>query len=280
MDNCTPDCRKSDKQSFNNNYVNYVFCKKCSMLFRKDIKAHKNKVLSFEKFNRNFDEVINTDYYKDQVKENKSIIKKIIKITKKKPENILDYGCGYGAFMFAAKDLNLNVSGYDINENFTNNLIKYFETFKSNEDLLCQNNRKKYDLIFCRKVLTLSSNIYEDFQNFDKLLNQNGYLIIMDQVKNFSKYKSMLSLNNNNNTLLLTIQTLKYFANNFYMNVSFLNNDFGDVLIIFKKSERKNLTPNISINSLKVFEKFSFIFFSLFKLKNIFKKIYYYFRHQ
>ena len=182
--------------------------------------------------------------------------------------------------MFAAKDLNLNVSGYDINENFTNNLIKYFETFKSNEDLLCQNNRKKYDLIFCRKVLTLSSNIYEDFQNFDKLLNQNGYLIIMDQVKNFSKYKSMLSLNNNNNTLLLTIQTLKYFANNFYMNVSFLNNDFGDVLIIFKKSERKNLTPNISINSLKVFEKFSFIFFSLFKLKNIFKKIYYYFRHQ
>jgi len=247
MDNCTPDCRKSDKQSFNNNYVDFVFCKKCSMLFRKDIKEHKKNVLSFAKFNKNFDEVINTDYYKEQVKENISIIKKIIKITKKNPKNILDYGCGYGAFMFAAKELNLNISGYDINENFTNNLIKYFETFKSDEDLLRQNNHNKYDLIFCRKVLTLSSNIYEDFMNFDKLLNQNGYLIIMDQVKNFSKYKSMISEHNDNNTLLLTIQTLKYFANNFYMNVSYLNNDFGDVLIIFEKSERKNLTPNISI---------------------------------
>ena len=276
---CTPDCKSSDILLINNKYEDLIFCKNCSLLYKKNLEEHKNKVLQFDKFNKDVKQVIETNYYKKQISENRSIIKKILNITKKDPNKILDYGCGYGVFMFAAKELRFTVNGYDINRNFTENLADYFETFKSETDLLDENNLKQYDLIYCRKVLTLSSNMYKDFSNFNDLLSSNGYLVVMDQVKNLSKYKSIISQNNNNNTLLLTTQTLKFYANIFQLSAKYINNDFGDIFIIFEKNNKIYKNDKISIETLKSFEKFSFIFLFLSKIKKIIQKIYYSFKN-
>ena len=274
---CSPECNSSDILIINNGHEDLIFCKNCSLLQKKELENYKNKVIQLDKFNKDVKQVIEEDYFKKQIIENKSILNKILSITKKDPTKILDYGCGYGVFMFAAKELGFTANGYDININFTENLANYFVTFKSEIDLLNNNNLKKYDLIFCRKVLTLSSNIYKDFSNFNDLLSSNGYLVIMDQVKNFSKYKSLFSLNQPN-TLLLTIQTLKFYGNIFQLNVKFLKNDFGDILLIFKRGNKNYQNNKISIETIKTFEKFSFIFLFLSKIKNIFKKIYYLFK--
>ena len=82
--NCCPDSRSTDKITYNNKFEDFIFCRECSLLFRKDILDHKKKVLLFDKFNKNVNEVINSDYYKTQIAENKSIINKILSITKKK----------------------------------------------------------------------------------------------------------------------------------------------------------------------------------------------------
>ena len=274
---CSPACKSSDILIINNKYEDLIFCKNCSLLKKKNLEDHKNKVILLDKFNKDVKQVIETDYFKEQISENRSIIRKISSITKKNPTKILDYGCGYGVFMFAAKELGFTVNGYDINKNFTANLANYFETFKSEIDLLNNDNLKKYDLIFCRKVLTLSSNIYKDFSNFNDLLSSNGYLVIMDQVKNFSKYKSIIT-KNNPNTLLLAVETLKFYANIFQLNAKYIKNDFGDIFIIFERNNKNYKNNRISIETLKNLEKFSFIFLFLSKIKKIVQKIYYLFK--
>ena len=274
----SPECKSSDILVFKNKYQELLFCKNCSLLYKKNIKELKKEVLLMGKFNKDLKQTIETDHFKKQISENRSIIKKILIIIKKNPTKILDYGCGYGAFMFAAKELGFTVNGYDINKNFTENLSNYFETFKSETDLLNNQNSKKYDLIFCRKVLNLSSNIYKDFSNFNDLLSSNGHLVIMDQVKNLSKHKSMISKNDTNCTLLVTVETLKFYANIFQLNVKYIKNDFGDLFIIFEKSNKNYKVNKISIETLKNLEKFSFIFLFLSKIKNIIQKIYYLFK--
>ena len=274
---CSPKCSSSDIFIFNNGYENLIFCKNCSLLKKKDLENHKDRVLALDKFNKDVKQIIETDYYKKQIAENRSIIKKILRITKKNPTKILDYGCGYGSFVFAGKELGFTTSGYDINKNFTENLSHYFKTFKSENALLNDNNLGKYDLIFCRKVLTLSSNIYKDFSNFNDLLSSSGCLVVMDQVKNISKYKTIITLDDNN-TLLLTIETLKFYANIFKLSVKYLKNDFGDIFIIFERNNKKYLNDKISIKTLENLEKLNFIFLFLSNIKRLFKKIYYGFK--
>ncbi len=276
---CSPVCKSSDILIINNQFEDLLFCKNCSLLQKKNLGEHKNKVLLFDKFNKNVSQVIKTDYYKKQISENKSILKKIINKTKKKPNKILDYGCGYGEFMFAAMELGSLASGYDINRNFTESLANYFKTYKSEKDLLDKDNFKKYDLVFCRKVLTLSSNIYKDFCNFNDLLSSEGYLVIMDQVKNFSKYKSMITQNDTNNSLLLTVETLKFYADVFNFETHYMKNDFGDVLIIFKRKTKNYKNKRISINTLKNLERLSFVFLFLSKIKRSIQKIYYWLKN-
>ena len=285
QNSCSPLCKSPDILIFNNKYEDLIFCKNCSLLYKKNLEEHKHKVILFQKFNKDVKQVIETDYYKEQISENRSIIKKILNIIKKKPNKILDYGCGYGVFMFAAKELGFTANGYDINKNFTENLANYFQTFKSEIDLLNNENLKKYDLIFCRKVLTLSSSIYEDFSNFNELLSSNGYLVIMDQVKNFSKYKSMISQNNTNNTLLLTIEALQFYANAFDLRTEYIKNNFGDVFIVFeRKKYEKNIKDEkykdskISIETLQNLERCGFIFLFISNLINNIKKIFYLFQ--
>ncbi len=274
---CSPKCNSADIIIFNNKYENLIFCRNCSLLKKKDLENHKDRVLALDKFNKDVKQIIETDYYKKQISENRSIIKKILRITKKNPTKILDYGCGYGSFVFAGKELGFTTSGYDINKNFTENLSHYFETFKSENALLNDNNLGKYDLIFCRKVLTLSSNIYKDFSNFNDLLSSSGCLVVMDQVKNISKYKTIITLDNNN-TLLLTIEALKFYANIFKLSTKYLKNDFGDMFIIFERNNKKYLNDKISIKTLENLEKLNFIFLFLSKIKKLSKKIYYGFK--
>lgn len=269
--NCSPSCNSSDKIVFNNKFEELEFCKNCSLLKKKDLINQKNRVNQLEKFNKDVSHVTQSEYFKTQIIENKSIIRKILSLTKKKPNKILDYGCGYGVFMFASKDLEFEVSGYDINPNFTENLNDKFETFKSEHELLNKENLKKFDLIICRKVLQLSKNLYDDFDNFNSLLSQSGHLVIMDQVKNYSKYKSIISENIPSHSHLLTIQTLNFYANTFKLNTKYLKNDFGDLMIIFERKNKKYTNRRISIKTLQIFEKLSFVFLITYKIKMFFK---------
>lgn len=275
---CSPLCNPSKILSFNNGYENLIFCGTCSLLKKED-KSLELKVINLPKFNYDVEEFISTQSYKNQILECKSQLKKIFSITKTKKNKALDFGCGYGSFMFACKDLGLTVHGYDINKNFTENLAKYFKTFDSKKNLLNQDNINGCDIIFCRQVLNLSPNVYNDFKIFDQLLSSSGVLVILDHVKNFSKYKSIIT-QNNNNTVLLTTQSIEFYANNFGLKKIYLKNDFGDMFSIFMRSQKIDYKGKISLNLLIKLEKFSFFFMFLSKFKQVIKNIYYGFKNK
>ena len=93
----------------------------------------------------------------------------------------------------------------------------------------------------------------------------------MDQVKNNSKYKSIISENMPSHSHLLTIQTLEFYANIFKLNTKYLKNDFGDLIIIFERKNKKYTNKRISIKTLQIFEKLSFVFLIAYKIKMFFK---------
>jgi len=74
---CSPKCSSSDIFIFNNRYENLIFCRNCSLLKKTNLLNQKKKVISLKKFNRDVEQEINTDYFKKQILENKSIVKKI-----------------------------------------------------------------------------------------------------------------------------------------------------------------------------------------------------------
>lgn len=271
---CSPFCSSSKISKFYNGYEHLQYCENCSLLIKKNDKNYlEKKVINLEKFNKNVNDVITTKYYKKQIIECENQLKKIIKISKRNPKKILDYGCGYGSFLFACKNLNFSVEGYDINTNFTSNFKKFFVTIDSKTDLL-KNKKKKYDLIFCRKVLNLTPNLYEDFNTFDQILHDDGVLVVLDQVKNLSKHKSILT-QNNNNTLLLSKQSLEYYASKFNLKLIYFKNDFGDAFIIFKKIEKKiHYDGKMTLNGMLITEKYSKIFLILSNIKNFIKNIF------
>ena len=275
--NCSPLCDPLEFEVYNNGYEDLLYCKTCSLLHKTNAENLKKKVIGLEKFNLNVEEIISKDVYKKNISECKSQIYKIINVAHIEPKKILDFGCGYGSFMFGCKELGYDVEGYDININFTNSLKKYFPTFNSTQDLLNQNRKNSYDLIFCRKVLNLTPNLYLDFLMFDKLLSNTGVLVILDHVKNLSKYKSIIT-QDNNNTVLLTKQSLQFYASNFELKTLFFQNDFGDIFMILKKDKNVKFNNKISLKTLKNIEKLSFFFMFLSKIKNIIKTIYHVFK--
>ena len=122
--------------------------------------------------------------------------------------------------------------------------------------------------------MNLTPNLYEDFNTFDQILHDDGVLVVLDQVKNLSKHKSILT-QNNNNTLLLSKQSLEYYASKFNLKLIYFKNDFGDAFIIFKKIEKKiHYDGKMTLNSMLITEKYSKIFLILSNIKNFIKNIF------
>ena len=63
--------------------------------------------------------------------------------------------------------------------------------------------------------MNLSPNVEEDFFFIlSKILKNKGYVILLEQVKDFSRYESF-PIKINNNTHVITINSIKYFADKF-----------------------------------------------------------------
>ena len=85
---CSPECNSSDILIINNGHEDLIFCKNCSLLQKKELENYKNKVIQLDKFNKDVKQVIEEDYFKKQIIENKSILNKILSITRKNPTKI------------------------------------------------------------------------------------------------------------------------------------------------------------------------------------------------
>ena len=85
----------------------------------------------------------------------------------------------------------------------------------------------------------------------------------------------MITQNDTNSSLLLTVETLKFYAGVFNFETHYIKNDFGDVLIIFERKTKNYKNKRISINTLKNLERLRFIFLFLSKIKRMIQKIYY-----
>ena len=127
--------------------------------------------------------------------------------------------------------------------------------------------------------MNLSPNVEEDFFILSKILKNKGHLILVDQVKDFSRYESF-PIKRNNNTHVITINSIKYFADKFGFKIKKINNSFGDITCFLQKDknvrkyrEYANFTPWVYY----FYEKYKYIFdltYSvIFELKKIVKKL-------
>jgi hypothetical protein len=60
----SPECKSSDILVFKNKYEELLFCKNYSLLYKKNIKELKKRVLLMRKFNNDLKKVIESDYFK------------------------------------------------------------------------------------------------------------------------------------------------------------------------------------------------------------------------
>ena len=190
------------------------------------------------------------------------MLKKTIEKIQKKPKNLLDFGCGYGSMLYAAKRLNIKPYAYDINMHLLNFFKQHFSVITEKKKLISKKNF--FDVIVVNKVLNLSPNIEEDFSIFKNILKTNGFLVLIEQVKDFSRYKTSMT-KKNNNTHLLTVKSIKFFSNKFNLKIIYLKNFFGDVFCLLQKTNqyqnKKIAKANIiSLLLYQLHEKIAFFY--------------------
>lgn len=275
--------KKSNFKIFSRFPVCLKVCQICYLISSdKNEKKKIDEVTSLKKFN----EIKKFQYSSEKINNEIIFIKKIfniLNIEKRKDLKILDYGCGYGSLLEGLDRENLNGYGFDINQFFYSNLKDKYKMFNDTNDIL--NSHLKFDLIILRKVLNLSPNINKDYEFLKKVLNNNGHIVILDQVQEFNKYMyDNLYFRKKNNTYLLTLESLVKLGKFFNLIPIFQKNRFGDILLIFKNIN-ENKKKEVKVNSIFLYSiKIKlYIFFGLFFFiinfimtfcKNFFKKIF------
>lgn len=100
---------------------------------------------------------------------------------------ILEAGCGSGAFGMRIKNLNpqLEITGIDINQKLIN--IASNSRIYKKDKIICGNlesksmfRKNEFDTIICPYVVHHFPDIHSIFYNFDYWLKPSGYLIILD----------------------------------------------------------------------------------------------------
>ena len=255
-------------------YPNHLkVCDKCLLIF-KHYKNPVKHVTSLKKFNdKKFFNISN-----EEIKSEIKLINKFLKILNIKDKiEVLDYGCGYGSFLEALKRKKIKGYGYDVNKFFYKNLNYKYNMFRERKKI--EKSNKKFDIIFLRKVLNLSSNIIEDFIFFKKILKKNGHLIILDQVTEYNKfaYSSLYFKKKSNNTYLLSLESLIKIAKSFHLKIIKKNNFFGNIELILKNIDlgtsnfiKENKLYNFKVKmKIHLYSGFMFIFF--YKILNYLK---------
>ena len=272
-------CKKKNFYFSRTASPHYIFCKQCGIFFKKNTYKEKlNHTKNLKKFHLNVEQKIKSDEYLNRIEIDKFLINKFIKVTGHTPKKLLDYGCGYGSMLFAAQNLKISVVvGYDINGYLLKSLKKKFLVIKKKSELIRK--KKKFDCVIINKVLNLSPNVEEDFFILSKILKNKGYVILLEQVKDFSRYESF-PIKINNNTHVITINSIKYFADKFGFKIKKISNRFGDIACFLQKDknvrkyrESANFTPRIYYFYEKYKYIFNFMYIIIFELKKIVKKI-------
>ncbi|MEN2280722.1 class I SAM-dependent methyltransferase [Algoriphagus sp. SE2] len=155
-------------------------CQKCSLLFTNP-RPKENKIGPYYDF---------SEYYSHE-KNNKSITqiiyklvreytvsKKVKLITELKGEGkILDYGCGTGEFLQAAKNKGWKVNGVEPTEKARNQANTILENAIV-EDIDLIGDKKKYDIISLFHVLEHIHRLRKTVKKILKHLKSDGYIII------------------------------------------------------------------------------------------------------
>lgn len=116
-----------------------------------------------------------------------------------KKGKMLDYGCGAGRFMIAAKTEGWEVFGYDVDCDGTKKLAEKTgaEVWCGDPSVISEANTEKFDLISMHQVLEHIKNPNEALRGIVSMLKTNGYLMI--SVPNIcslsSRFKTFLERN-------------------------------------------------------------------------------------
>jgi 2-polyprenyl-3-methyl-5-hydroxy-6-metoxy-1,4-benzoquinol methylase len=100
-------------------------------------------------------------------------------VKKLQNKNLLDYGCGGGHFVQAAKNLGMNAIGLEVdpaNLNLNNSLD--IRELKINDPLFLISNREVFDVILINHVLEHVFNPSEVLNSLSRKLSPNGLIII------------------------------------------------------------------------------------------------------
>ncbi len=161
---------------------NFILCKcsNCELLFTNP-RPTENKIgpyYNFPEYYSHEDKAKNLTQWIYQKVRNYTISKKVdfIRHLKRKGK-LLDYGCGTGEFLKAAKNKGWKISGIEPNEKARNQAnLKLNEKVKNSIEEL--NKNSDYDIITLFHVLEHIHELRKILKNIITHLNSDGYLII------------------------------------------------------------------------------------------------------
>tara|TARA_B100001758_G_C18406282_1_gene612334 strand:- start:517 stop:1410 length:894 start_codon:yes stop_codon:yes gene_type:complete len=112
----------------------------------------------------------------------------ILKLNKERNVNILDYGCGTGDFLQRCKELKMNVFGIEPSKKAREQAISNFGIDVKENDNLEEYSKNKFDTITLWHVLEHLYSINKTIKSFNKILKNNGHLIVA--VPNINAWES------------------------------------------------------------------------------------------
>ena len=168
---------------FKSHYANYSICRKCGHLNGMNEDTDKfNKLLYKNDKGGKFSKFYTKDY-KQRVK-NISVPKLefLLKVIKKKPNKLIDLGCGSGHFVKACEQKSIDAIGYDVNKtmvNLGNKIIKRNKIYNFEiDEIYSKVLNSSVDVVSIIGVIEHLKKPEKIFENFKKSKSKYLYIAV------------------------------------------------------------------------------------------------------
>ena len=175
--------KKIDKSLFKSHFASYSICKKCGHLNGMNEDTDKfNQFIYKDNGGEKFSKFYTKNYNKRVKNISTPKLDFLLDVIKKKPNKLIDLGCGAGHFVKACEKRSIDAVGYDVNKtmvNLGNKLIKKNKIYNFDiDDIYSKVLNSKEDVISIIGVIEHLKYPEKIFENFKKSKSKYLYIAV------------------------------------------------------------------------------------------------------